>query len=215
MSRARHVTLYGSLGAGSAVVEVALKLAGWSYDYVVAASFDGAEAHARLGQHGFVGQVPVLVDETGATLTESAAILLWIVEEAPDAGLAPAVGDPTRAPFLRWLMFLAAGLYGTFAITDRPERWLSDASEQKRLDAGVIKRCKALWLAMEDAVTPAPFLLGPDMSILDPYMAMMSRWRPRREWFDRACPKLAGAARAAEEHPVVAEVWARNFDEKP
>src|SRR3954452_25527482 len=42
------------------------------------------------------GAVPVLVLENGERLTESAAVLQYIADLKPQAGLAPAFGDPDR-----------------------------------------------------------------------------------------------------------------------
>jgi GST-like protein len=211
VSADRGFTLYGGRGGGSAAVEVALRLAGVPYAFVDAASWSGPEARAARAPVDFIGQIPILVGPDGEAMTESAAMLLWIAEAAPQAKLAPPPGDPRRRAFLRWLMFLAANMYGSYAVSDRPERWIDGSDEQARLKLGAAERRKMLWRAMESAVAPAPFLLGSEMTILDVYLAMMSRWTPGRAWFEESCPKLTGAARAAEAHPVVAAVWAENF----
>jgi glutathione S-transferase len=51
-----------------------------------------------------MGKVPAILDgDTG--LSDSAAIGLYLCERFPDAGLAPAVGDPARADFLYWMLY--------------------------------------------------------------------------------------------------------------
>jgi GST-like protein len=40
----------------------------------------------------------------------------------------------------------------------------------------------------------------------------MTRWRPRREWFAEACPRLYEIAVAVDEDARLANVWATNFD---
>jgi GST-like protein len=50
-------------------------------------------------------------------------------------------------------------------------------------------------------------------SALDLYIAVMTRWRPRRAWFAAHAPKLHGIALAAERVPEIAGVWRRNFPE--
>ena len=49
------------------------------------------------------------------------------------------------------------------------------------------------------------------MTVLDIYIAMVSRWRPGRAWFNENCPKLSRAVALTETHPVVAAVWENNF----
>lgn len=53
-----------------------------------------------------MGKVPAL--QHGETLvTETAAICAYLADAFPEAGLAPAVGDRLRGPYLRWLFFAA------------------------------------------------------------------------------------------------------------
>src|SRR5205085_3287514 len=55
-----------------------------------------------------MGKVPTLRDASGAIVTEQVAIFLYLATFFPVAGLAPAIGDPLRGPYLRWLVFYAA-----------------------------------------------------------------------------------------------------------
>ena len=50
-------------------------------------------------------KVPALVDD-GALVTESAAIVLYLTDKFPAAGLGPVVGDPLRGAYLAWLALL-------------------------------------------------------------------------------------------------------------
>jgi GST-like protein len=49
------------------------------------------------------------------------------------------------------------------------------------------------------------------MSIIDVYVCVMTRWRPRREWFAKHAPKLAAIAAALDADPRLAPLWAANF----
>lgn len=49
-----------------------------------------------------LGKVPTLVADD-AVVTEQVAIYQFLAELKPDMGLSPAVGDPLRGPYLRWL----------------------------------------------------------------------------------------------------------------
>ena len=69
----------------------------------------------------------------------------------------------------------------------------------------------SFWDVMEQNLSPAPYVLGANMTALDFYIAMVSRWRPGRDWFNAHCPKLAQAVALTEQHPVVAKVWEKNF----
>src|SRR6478672_1886364 len=57
-----------------------------------------------------LGRVPVLEDEQGWLVFESAAICLHLADLHPDAGLAPAPGTPERALLYQWTIFAPAEL---------------------------------------------------------------------------------------------------------
>ncbi|MCG6856467.1 MAG: glutathione S-transferase family protein [Salaquimonas sp.] len=51
-----------------------------------------------------MGKVPALT-EGEAIVAEQGAICAWLGDRFPEAGLAPKIGDPLRATWLRWLFF--------------------------------------------------------------------------------------------------------------
>ena len=53
-----------------------------------------------------MGKVPAIT-HGDAVVTENAAIALYLGDLALDKGLAPAVGSPERAPYYRWINFMA------------------------------------------------------------------------------------------------------------
>lgn len=54
-----------------------------------------------------MGKVPA-VKHGDAVITEQVAILIYLGDLFPEAGLAPSPHDPLRGPYLRWLAFYAA-----------------------------------------------------------------------------------------------------------
>ena len=54
-----------------------------------------------------LGKVPA-IRHGAALITEQVAIFLYLADLFPEAGLAPALGDPLRGPYLRWMVFYAA-----------------------------------------------------------------------------------------------------------
>lgn len=69
------------------------------------------------------GAVPVLVLENGERLTESAAVLQYIADSKPKAGLAPEFGDPDRYRLQEWLSFIGADIHKAFLF---PTFWYKD-----------------------------------------------------------------------------------------
>ena len=59
------------------------------------------------------GTVPSLV-EGELVLFESAAILMYLADRFPDAGLAPEPGTPEHALYDRWLAYISANLMAAY-----------------------------------------------------------------------------------------------------
>ena len=51
-----------------------------------------------------------------ALVTEQGAVFIYLADLYPEAGLAPALGDPLRGPYLRWLVFYGSSFEP--AVTD-------------------------------------------------------------------------------------------------
>src|SRR5918993_5413762 len=112
-------TLYGVPGWGSILAEGALAWTGEPFDLVDVEGFDApGPARDRLLQVNPLGRIPTLVAPDGEILSESAAIVLRLAELHPDAGLAPAAGDPDRPRFLNRLVWLVSAVYPTFTYRD-------------------------------------------------------------------------------------------------
>ncbi len=63
-----------------------------------------------------MGKVPAIL-HNGAIVTEQVAIFIYLADLFPQAGLTPAIHDPRRGPYLRWLAFYGASFEP--AIVDR------------------------------------------------------------------------------------------------
>lgn len=200
--------LFGSPGCGSAVVEVALQLANQPYEYVQTSFWDQNENFDALKKANPQAKVPTLVLDDGTVMTESAAMLLYFADRIP--GFIPS--DPAkRAQFYRWMLFIPANIYAMFDIGDEPSRWVEGEKTQQALKEKSVEKQKFFWSLIEENLVPAPYMLGSSMTALDVYIAMVSRWRPGRVWFNENCPKLAAAVALTERHPVVAKNWEKNF----
>jgi GST-like protein len=205
----RHLLL-GCRGCGSAIVEAAFAVAGLPLDYEEVDYGAGSPTRPRLLEVNPLGQVPALVLPQGGLLTESLAIVQYVDDLAPQAGLVPKASDPTRTAFLRWSVFLVAALYPTWTYGDEPAKWVEDTQGARQLRECTDRHRQGLWLQVE-AAAGAPWFLGHRMSAIDLYIAVMTRWRPGRKWFAAHTPRLLAIAEKASATPGVADVIARNF----
>lgn len=200
--------LFTARGWGSAIAEAVLATAGIPYTRDEIDPTVPGPDRDRLCAANPLLQLPTAVLPDGTVLTESAAIVLRAADLAPHAGLAPGPDHPSRTAFLRWLVFLVAAVYPTFTYGDDPKRWTKAGSDELRKSTDDHRI--ALWRQMESAAG-SPWFLGDTPSALDLYIAIMTRWRPRRKALEEACPRLCAIAEAVERRPELASVWAENF----
>ncbi len=126
--------------------------------------------------------------------------------------LVPPPGSAKRPDFLRWLIFLVANVYPTYTYADEPDRFVSDAAARGGFRATVDAYAQRLY-AILDATARTPWFLGDRFSALDIYVAVMTRWRPGRQWFAENTPQLHAIATRADAIPQLQAVWSRNFSD--
>lgn len=181
--------LYGVRGWGSGIAEAMLALAGVNYEFIDVAGFDQPGASRdKLKSVNPLVQVPTLIIN-GHVITESAAIALTLIDQAPH--LAPPRDTPERLRFYRLLIWLVANVYPTFTFGDYAERWAPSAPSELRASTDAHRKRLYQWL---EGQVVGPFVMGESVSILDTYLAAMVSWRPRDDWFKAHCPKLSAAA---------------------
>lgn len=207
------ITLYSAAGSGGMAVEAALTLIGRPYRLIDAYTWDhdDIESGDKVLAANPMRQVPALVLETGEVVTESAAILLWLVEAHPEAGLGPLPGQPGRAQVLRWMSFVSAAIYSLYWVKDDPSRLVPDPAGHAALEARVLDRIADCWGRMAGQVSPAPYILGDQLTVLDLYVAVVSRFRPRRKRFYAVAPNMAEAVRRVDADPRLAGLWAERM----
>ncbi|MCK0196460.1 glutathione S-transferase family protein [Ancylobacter sp. 6x-1] len=103
-------------------------------------------------------KVPALT-EGAARVTESGAICAYVAERAPEAGLAPPLGDPRRGDYLRWLFFSPACMEG--ALT---EKFSGAHMPSASVGWGSFER---VFDVLDAALAKGPWLLGADFSAAD------------------------------------------------
>ena len=93
-------TLYWSRDSANMVCHAALIEIGAPYKLIEIDADKNEQksaAYRKLNPHA---RVPTLIED-GRVMYESAAILLYLCEKHPEAGLMPPVGSPARAHFLQ------------------------------------------------------------------------------------------------------------------
>ena len=100
------ITLFHCPGSRSSNMLFLLEELGEPYEIVITDVRAGAGQTPEYLAINPMGKVPAIIDD-GEIVTETGAICLYLGDKYPKAGLAPPIGDPLRAPYLRWLFFCA------------------------------------------------------------------------------------------------------------
>ena len=164
--------LYYSPGACSLSPHIALREAGIPVDLVKVDTkthtFDGGGDFYSVNGKGYV---PVLELDDGERLTEGPAIVQYIADRKPEAGLAPKPGTMERVRLQEWLNFLTSEIHKGFSplfSPDTPEDYKSVA--KKRLAA------RFDWLSKQ--LDGKEFLAGSRFSVADGYLFTLLGWIP-------------------------------------
>lgn len=119
------------------------------------------------------GAVPVL-EEDGWVLTQNAAILHYIADRFPQAGLA---GDDarSRAEVNRWLAFLNADVHTAFHPLFGSTAFLEDAATIDKTKEAARTKLRGLFERLDAQLEGRQWLTG-TRSLADPYLFVVLRW---------------------------------------
>jgi glutathione S-transferase len=115
------------------------------------------------------GYVPALVLDDGQVLTEGPAIVQYLADLAPEAGLAPANGTFERVRLQEALNYLTSEIHKSYSPLFNPE--VLPAVREERL-AYLTKR----YALIEKQLEGRKYLLGDRFTAADAYLFTLTRW---------------------------------------
>ena len=146
------------------------------------------------------GQIPVLILPEGQVMTESLAIVMYLLDQHPEIGLLPQA-IPQRVKTLQWLSFLAINLY---TANQRYYQTTSFHGDPDVIKAGGFDDRNAIYVELEAALTP--YLAGEQITAADLYLYMLLTWdRTLVEVLARH-PKLKQFYKTMRDQPYVKAV---------
>ena len=116
-----------------------------------------------------MGKIPAIVHR-GTVVTECAAICAYLADAFPAAGLAPALDDPKRGTYLRWLFF-GAGCVEPAII----DHMFSRPPPSRPAAMGYGNYADTI-NTLEKALIPGYFVLGEHFSAADVYLGSAIGW---------------------------------------
>ena len=121
------------------------------------------------------GRVPTLVTDRGA-LTETPAILAFLAQNFPQAGLAP-LNDPFAfAKLQAFNSYICSTLHVAHAHKVRGSRWADDDAAHESMRKKVPESVAACFELIENDMLLGPWVMGETYSIADPYLFTVAQW---------------------------------------
>src|SRR5215469_9407259 len=136
--------VHGAKGSGSVMVEAALTLLDLPYRVVESSILTDEAGDPALEKINPMRQVPALALPGGELMTESAAILIWLADDHPEARLSPTMAAHTRPAFLRWMAFVSS-VYALYWIRDDTSRIIDDPALGEEAGRRIEERMLDCW----------------------------------------------------------------------
>jgi glutathione S-transferase len=100
----RHVTFFHSADSRSTSALALLRELGADFDLHALDMKAGEQREPAYLAINPMGKVPA-IRHGEVLVTEQPAVFMYLAELYPEAGMAPAIGDPMRGAYLRWMVF--------------------------------------------------------------------------------------------------------------
>jgi len=153
------------------------------------------------------GRVPALVTDRGI-LTETPAMLAYIAQSFPQAGLAP-LDDPFAfAQVQSFNSYLCATLHVAHAHKLRGARWATEESSFADMKRMIPKSVGACFALIERNMLKGPWVMGESYTICDPYLYTVALWLEGDGVDLASLPKVADHRKRMSERPAVQKVLA-------
>ena len=184
------LTLFYAPGTCALATHIALEEAGAAYEAV---RLDFRAEQQRSAEYLKVnpkGRVPSLATERGI-LTENPALLLYVAQMYPQAGLAP-LDDPfALAQLQAFNAYLCATVHVAHAHGRRGARWADEPEAIEAMKRKVPQSVGACFDLIEAEMLQGPWVFGDRYSVADPYLFTVSQWLEGDGIDPASVPKVA------------------------
>ncbi|MGN1290538.1 MAG: glutathione S-transferase family protein [Bradyrhizobium sp.] len=183
-----RVTLYYSPQSRATGTRVLLEELGAPYDLHILNMKAAEQRKAAYLAINPLGKVPA-IRHGDALVTEQVAIFIYLADLFPQAGLTPALNDPRRGPYLRWIAYYGSSFEP--AVIDH---------FMKRVPAPITQSPYAdydtMLGALEAQLAKGPYLFGDEITAADILWGVALSWTmmfgivPKRDVFVRYAERI-------------------------
>jgi glutathione S-transferase len=158
-------------------------------------SVEGGGDYRQVNPRGYV---PALVLDNGEILTEGPAIVQYLADRKPQAGLAPQAGSFERYRLQEWLNFLTSEIHKTFSPLFKP----TTPEEYKKITKENLAG-RFDWL--DQQLTGKDYLMGSQFTVADAYLFVLLGWTGPTQIDLAKWPNLAAFHKRVGARPKVKE----------
>ena len=144
------------------------------------------------------GYVPALELDNGQILTEGPAIVQYLADQKPEAGLAPKAGTLERYRLQEWLNFITAELHKQFSPLFKP-----NTPEDHKPIAKQNIATRFDWL--DKQLAGKDYLTGKQFTVADAYLFVMLNWTKPTQIDLAKWPNLVAFQKRVAARPKVKE----------
>jgi glutathione S-transferase len=163
--------LYSNAQSRGLVIEWLLIELGAEFEKIELAYHTEMKSESYLKINPF-GKVPTLVDGD-VVIYEMPAICAYLADKFFDQGLAPALDDPKRGLYFRWLFF-AAGPWDA-ATTDRALK--VEITDEQKMHIGYGNFQDTYTALIQGLQQAQPYLCGEQFTVADVFVGSMLFWQ--------------------------------------
>jgi glutathione S-transferase len=197
MSTDRRITFFHSPNTRSSGTRLLLEELGAPYDLHVVNMKAGEQRQAAYLAVNPMGKVPAL-KHGDALITEQVAIFLYLADLFPEAKLAPAIDDPQRGPYLRWMVYYAACMEP--AVVDRALK-----RENAPLAMCPYGDFDTMLATLVEQLAKGPYILGENFSAADVLWGRALAWITAFKLIPEV-PEITAYLNRTNARPAVAKV---------
>lgn len=168
MTTDAKITLFHSPNTRSTGALVLLEELGAPYELHAVNMKAGDQRKPEYMAINPMGKVPA-VKHGNALITEQGAIYIYLADLFPKAGLAPAIGDPLRGPYLRWMVYYGSCLEP--AVVDNAMK-----REQAPLAMSPYGDFDTMLKTLSDQLKTGPYLFGERFTAADVLWGLAMKW---------------------------------------
>jgi glutathione S-transferase len=158
-------------------------------------SIEGGGDYRKVNPRGYV---PALELDDGQILTEGPAIVQYLADRKPEAGLAPKNGTLERYRLQEWLNFLSTEVHKAFSPLFKP----STPEEYKKISR---ENLAARFDWMDKALAGKDYLMGEHFTVADAYAFVLLGWTKPMQMDLSRWPNLAAFHQRVGARPKVQE----------